>query len=181
MTHVVYMMLCCIVLQAASAQGQEESAGDAIAKMINGADDLRVVYDQGGVSTGYQSALPEGNRALAQVFADAQLEVFGPKDPTGGVGFAVDTFIVINVLKKGALVCDIVIVAGYWVHVFKPKEIWYQASYKDAPRDGPKTSAQKAFIELRAVEAILTAVKQGTWKEVKGDLKGFLHVDITSK
>ncbi len=184
MKSVNHWMLCLLFLQALLLKGQDAPADEEVAKLMRNADDIRVVLVDNSVQyntqAGYQSVLPEGGRALAQVFAEATLTPFrtndGSNDP-GGV--ASDRYLVINVRNKGELVGDIVVVASL-VYVIKPGRMWHRATYKDAPLHDTTVSAEKSLIERRILGAIQASVKQGAWKEVGRDLKGFLHIDITT-
>lgn len=92
---------------------------------------------------------------------------------------AADTCVFMDVRQKGEIVAEIMLV-GYFAEIIKPGKKWYYVTFKDAPWADDTVPIEKSFVENRVLEMLKASVKQDSgWKEVGGDLKGFLRIGPT--
>lgn len=174
-----HWLLWLLFLPALCIKAQEVTPGEKVARLLRGADEIRVVQvedlDQ---FTVYQCVVPAGNEALAKAFAEATLEPHRGPDGANDPGpLGISSYVVINVRKKGEVVGYIVLMA-YLVHTMKPDEFWYTSKYEGAQSTYNAVPLQTTVIAARALELIQASVQQGGgWKKVDANPKEFVRMD----
>jgi hypothetical protein len=165
--------------------GEEVGGSKTIENAIMDSDEVRMLYlvsKSVDTLTGFRTTTQKGKKVLADVFSKAELVGWGSSDgsgdPTGGGGFATRSGMRINVYKNAKLTLEIVVVGFDYVHVIRPKDSWYEASFKDAPKDDNSLSVYDSLIELRILRDVKKAAATGSWEEVLSNLKDFMPAGI---
>jgi len=194
--HLKFMRFLLVVLVLLEAGmrfsfAEETNANILIKNAIMDADEVRILHslsDSFETLTGYRSKTLKGRKLLAEIFSKADFRGLGnpdgTQDPTGGGGFNTYCSLILNTYKNKRLTCQMIIVAGDYIRLVVPKDVWYLTSFDSIAKDQSPADANASAIEdiiRRDVEKISSAGDfekalswTGDYDRVDAQIEGFM-------